>query len=106
MTSWTIPSFSTSNVFLTISMTEMFSNLFGQNEGQGPPGSLSLGFGPGKLPPPMPQSQVSMAGQMPPQLVDEGPPLRKPGAMNEPFYLLRELPGTVGLSLLDCLFAF
>ncbi|XP_042349853.1 mediator of RNA polymerase II transcription subunit 19-A isoform X2 [Plectropomus leopardus] len=33
-----------------------------------------------------------MAGQMPPQLGDEGPALRKPGAMNEPFYLLRELP--------------
>ncbi|XP_033488338.1 mediator of RNA polymerase II transcription subunit 19-A [Epinephelus fuscoguttatus] len=73
-------------------MTEMFSTLFGQNEAQGPPGSSSLGFGPGKPPPPLPQNQVSMAGQMPPQLGDEGPALRKPGAMNEPFYLLRELP--------------
>lgn len=80
-------------------MTEMFSTLFGQNEAQGPPGSSSLGFGPGKPPPPLPQNQVSMAGQMPPQLGDEGPALRKPGAMNEPFYLLRELPGTVGLLL-------
>ncbi|XP_068181146.1 mediator of RNA polymerase II transcription subunit 19-A isoform X1 [Antennarius striatus] len=71
-------------------MTEMFSTLFGQNEVQGPPGSSSLGFGSGK--PSLPQNQVSMAGQMPPQLVDEGPTLRKPGAMNEPFYLLRELP--------------
>ncbi|XP_028314509.1 mediator of RNA polymerase II transcription subunit 19-A isoform X2 [Gouania willdenowi] len=73
-------------------MTEMFSNMFGQNEAQGPPGSSSLGFGPGKPQPPMPQNAVSMAGQMPAQLGDEGPALRKPGAMNEPFYLLRELP--------------
>lgn len=80
-------------------MTEMFSTLFGQNEAQGPPGSSSLGFGPGKPPPPLPQNQVSLAGQMPPQLGDEGPVLRKPGAMNEPFYLLRELPGTVGIIL-------
>lgn len=85
------------NVLFVIDMTEMFSTLFGQNEAQGPPGSSSLGFGPGKPPPPLPQNQVSMAGQMPPQLGDEGPALRKPGAMNEPFYLLRELPGTVGL---------
>lgn len=74
-------------------MTEMFSTMFGQNEAQGP----SLAFGPGKPPPPLPQNQVSMSGQLPPQLGDEGPALRKPGAMNEPFYLLRELPGTVGL---------
>lgn len=74
-------------------MTEMFSTLFGQNEAQGPPGSSSLGFGPSKPPPPLPQSQVPLAAQMPPQLGDEGPALRKPGAMNEPFYLLRELPG-------------
>ncbi|TNM99255.1 hypothetical protein fugu_013819 [Takifugu bimaculatus] len=73
-------------------MTEMFSTLFGQNEAQGPPGSSSLGFGPSKPPPPLPQSQVPLAAQMPPQLGDEGPALRKPGAMNEPFYLLRELP--------------
>lgn len=78
-------------------MTEMFSTLFGQNEVQGPPGSSSLGFGPGKPTPPIPQNQVSMAAQMPPQLVDDGPALRKSGAMNEPFYLLRELPGTVTL---------
>lgn len=76
-------------------MTEMFSTLFGQSEAQGPPGSSSLGFGPSKPPPPLPQSQVPLAAQMPPQLGDEGPALRKPGAMNEPFYLLRELPGTV-----------
>ncbi|XP_077464996.1 mediator of RNA polymerase II transcription subunit 19-A [Stigmatopora argus] len=74
-------------------MTEIFSTLFGPNETQGPPGSSSLGFGPGKPHPPLPQNQVSVAGQMPPQLGDEGPPpLRKSGAMNEPFYLLRELP--------------
>lgn len=80
------------NVLFVIDMTEMFSTLFGQNDAQGPPGS-SLGFGPGKPPPPLPQNQVSLTGQMPPQHGDEGPPLRKPGAMNEPFYLLRELPG-------------
>lgn len=80
-------------VLLQIAMTEMFSTLFGQNEAQGPPGSSSLGFGPSKPPPPLPQSQVPLAAQMPPQLGDEGPALRKPGAMNEPFYLLRELPG-------------
>lgn len=85
-------------------MTEMFSTLFGQNEPQGPPGSSSLGFGSGKPPPPLPQNQVPMAGQMPPQLVEEGPALRKPGAMNEPFYLLREVPGTTNLLLvLYCL---
>lgn len=87
----------TPNVLLALSMTEMFPTMYGQNEAQGPPGSLSMGFGPGKLPLPMPQNQVSMAGQMPPQLGDEGPAMRKPGAMNEPFYLLRELPGNVGL---------
>lgn len=81
------------HVLLQIDMTEMFSTLFGQNEAQGPPGSSSLGFGPSKPPPPLPQSQVPLAAQMPPQLGDEGPALRKPGAMNEPFYLLRELPG-------------
>lgn len=89
---WLFPSYT--NALPTIDMTEMFSTLFGQNETQGPPGSSSLGFGPGKPPPPLPQNQVPMAGQMPPQLGDEGPALRKPGAMNEPFYLLRELPGT------------
>ncbi|KAM9795337.1 mediator of RNA polymerase II transcription subunit 19-A isoform 1-T1 [Neosynchiropus ocellatus] len=73
-------------------MTEIFSTLYGQNETQGPAGSSSLAFGPGKPPPPIPQNQVSVTGQMPPQLGDEGPTLRKPGAMNEPFYLLRELP--------------
>lgn len=81
-------------------MTEMFSTLFGQNEPQGPPGSSSLGFGPGKPPPPLPQNQVPMAGQMPPQHGDEGPALRKPGAMNEPFYLLREVPGTTNMLLI------
>lgn len=100
------PSFSIYiNVFFAIDMTEMFSNLFGQNEAHGPPGSSALGFGPGKPPPPLPQNQVSMTGQMPPQLGDEGPALRKPGAMNEPFYLLRELPGTVTpLYLLSALY--
>ncbi|KAJ0049910.1 hypothetical protein NL108_005212 [Boleophthalmus pectinirostris] len=73
-------------------MTEMFSTLFGQSEAQGSQGSAALGFGPGKPPPPLPQSQVSMPGQMPPQIGDEGPLLRKPGASNEPFYLLRDLP--------------
>lgn len=78
-------------------MTEMYSTLFGPNEAQGPPGSSSLGFGAGKPPPPIPQNQVSMPGQIPPQLVDEGPAMRKSGVMNEHFYLLRELPGTVPL---------
>ncbi|XP_056129840.1 mediator of RNA polymerase II transcription subunit 19-A isoform X2 [Lampris incognitus] len=81
-------------------MTEMFSTLFGQNEAQGPPGSSSShGFGAGKPAPPLPQNQVPMAGQLPPQLGDEGPALRKPGAMNEPFYLLlgNELTGNTNL---------
>ncbi|KAM8848094.1 mediator of RNA polymerase II transcription subunit 19-A isoform X1 [Synchiropus splendidus] len=73
-------------------MTEIFSTLYGQNETQGPAGSSSLAFGAGKPPPPLPPNQVSVTAQMPPQLGDEGPALRKPGAMNEPFYLLRELP--------------
>ncbi|CAG5990621.1 mediator of RNA polymerase II transcription subunit 19-A [Menidia menidia] len=73
-------------------MTEIFSPPFGQNDPQGQPVSSSLAFGQGKPPPPMPQNQVPMTGQIPPQLGDEGPALRKPGAMNEPFYLLRELP--------------
>lgn len=90
------------NVVFVIVMTEMFSTMFGQNETQGPPGSSSLGFGPGKPPPPLPQNQVSLVGQLPPQLGDEGPALRKPAAMNEPFYLLRELPGTIGKALFCC----
>ncbi|XP_061102829.1 mediator of RNA polymerase II transcription subunit 19-B isoform X1 [Conger conger] len=73
-------------------MTEIFSSLYGQNDAQGPPGSSALGFGPGKPPPPPTQNQVSMSVQIPHQLADEGPALRKPGAMNEPFYLLREIP--------------
>ncbi|XP_063045887.1 mediator of RNA polymerase II transcription subunit 19-A [Engraulis encrasicolus] len=73
-------------------MTEIFSTLFGQSETQVPPAS-SIGFGPGKPPPPLPQNQVSMPAQIAPQHGDEGPAaLRKPGVMNEPFYLLRELP--------------
>lgn len=87
------------NVLLAIDMTEMFSTLYGQNDAQGPPRSSSLGFGPGNPPPPLPPNQVPMAAQMPPQLGDEGPALRKPGAMNEPFYLLRELPGKVNISV-------
>jgi len=66
--------------------------MYGQNEAQGPPGSSALGLRSGNPPPPLQQSQVPMTAQMPPQLGDEGPALRKPGAMNEPFYLLRELP--------------
>ncbi|TSK22559.1 Mediator of RNA polymerase II transcription subunit 19-B [Bagarius yarrelli] len=73
-------------------MTEIFS-LYGQTEAQGPSGPSSMGFGSGKpLPPPVPQNPVHMAVPIPHQLVDEGPPLRKPSAMNEPFYLVRELP--------------
>lgn len=74
-------------------MTEIFSTLFGQSEAQGPPGPASLGFGPGKPPPPIQQTQAPVQPQIPPQPGDEGPATRKPGAMNEPFYLLRELPG-------------
>lgn len=74
-------------------MTELYSSLYGQSETQVPPGSSAIGFGPGKPPPPLPQNQVSMPAQIPPQHGDEGPALRKPGVMNEPFYLLRELPG-------------
>ena len=94
-TSWEGPSVFSLDVVLEVVMTEMFSTLYGQNEAQGPPGSTSLGFGPGKPTPPLPQNQVPMPGQLAPQSGDEGPVLRKPGAMNEPFYLLRELPGTV-----------
>ncbi|XP_030224333.1 mediator of RNA polymerase II transcription subunit 19-A isoform X1 [Gadus morhua] len=91
-TSWEGTSVFSLDVLLEIDMTEMFSTLYGQNEAQGPPGSTSLGFGPGKPTPPLPQNQVAMPGQLAPQPGDEGPVLRKPGAMNEPFYLLRELP--------------
>ncbi|KAJ8371863.1 hypothetical protein AAFF_G00299010 [Aldrovandia affinis] len=70
-------------------MTEIFSSLFGQSDGQGSPSSSALGFGPGKA---LPHNQASMAAHIPPQPGDDGPVLRKPGAMNEPFYLLRELP--------------
>lgn len=74
-------------------MTEIFSSIYGQTEGQGPSGPPAMGFGPGKpLPPPVPQNPVHMALPIPHQLVDEGLPLRKPAAMNEPFYLVRELP--------------
>uniref|UniRef100_A0A4W4G614 Mediator of RNA polymerase II transcription subunit 19 n=1 Tax=Electrophorus electricus TaxID=8005 RepID=A0A4W4G614_ELEEL len=73
-------------------MTEIFSTLFGQTDAQAPQGSTALGFGPGKPPPPLPQTQSSVPAQIPPQHGDEGPPVRKPGVMNEPFYLLRELP--------------
>ncbi|TRY98753.1 hypothetical protein DNTS_025492 [Danionella cerebrum] len=73
-------------------MTEIFSTLFGQNDAQPPSGTASLGFVPGKPPPPMPPNQASVPAPMHSQLGDDGPTLRKPGAMNEPFYLLRELP--------------
>ncbi|NP_001070059.1 mediator of RNA polymerase II transcription subunit 19-A [Danio rerio] len=73
-------------------MTEIFSTLFGQNDAQPPSGPAALGFAPGKPPPSMPPNQAPIAAQMPGQLGDDGPLLRKPGAMNEPFYLLRELP--------------
>ncbi|XP_056328730.1 mediator of RNA polymerase II transcription subunit 19-A [Danio aesculapii] len=73
-------------------MTEIFSTLFGQNDGQPSSGPAALGFATGKPPPPMPPNQTPGTAQMPGQLGDDGPSLRKPGAMNEPFYLLRELP--------------
>ncbi|XP_062851408.1 mediator of RNA polymerase II transcription subunit 19-B isoform X1 [Trichomycterus rosablanca] len=74
-------------------MTEIFSSLYSQTEPQGPAGPSAMGFGPGKpLAPPVPQNPVHMAVPMSHQLVDEGPPLRKSTSMNEPFYLVRELP--------------
>ncbi len=74
-------------------MTEIFSSLFGQNDAQPSTGPAGLGFAAGKPPPTMPSNQAPVAAQIPGQHGDEGPTLRKPGAMNEPFYLLRELPG-------------
>lgn len=74
-------------------MTEMFSNLFSQNDAQAPPSSAALGFGPGKPAPPHPQSAAPVPPPLSGQLGDEGPTGRKPGVINEPFYLLRELPG-------------
>lgn len=74
-------------------MTEIFSTLFGHNDVQPPTGQTALGFGSGKPPPPTPPNQAPAAAQITAQLGDEGPTPRKPGAMNEPFYLLRELPG-------------
>lgn len=69
-------------------MTEIFSSLYGQPDSQGPAGPSALGFGSGK--PQGPQNMGPMC--FPHQMVDEGGPIRKPAAMNEPFYLLRELP--------------
>ncbi|KAB5570989.1 hypothetical protein PHYPO_G00219790 [Pangasianodon hypophthalmus] len=73
-------------------MTEIFSTLFGQSDSQAPPSSAALGFGAGKPPPPLPQSAAPVPAQLSGQLGDEGPTARKPGVINEPFYLLRELP--------------
>lgn len=72
----------------SVNMTEIFSSLYGQPDPQGSAGASALGFGPGK--PQVPQNLGSMC--FPHQMVDEGAQLRKPAAMNEPFYLLRELP--------------
>lgn len=74
-------------------MTEIFSTLFGQTDAQPSTGPAGLGFAAGKPPSTMPSNQAPVAAQIPGQHGDEGPTLRKPGAMNEPFYLLRELPG-------------
>ncbi|XP_026856298.2 mediator of RNA polymerase II transcription subunit 19-B [Electrophorus electricus] len=74
-------------------MTEIFSSLYSQSETQGPSGPSGMGYGPGKpLPPPVPQNTIHMSVSIPHHFVDDGPQLRKPTAMNEPFYLLRELP--------------
>lgn len=78
-------------------MTEIFSTLFGQSDAQAPPSSAALSFGPGKPPPPLPQSSAPGPPQLSGQLGDEGPTARKPGVINEPFYLLRELPGKLDL---------
>lgn len=80
-------------------MTEIFSTLFGQSDTQAPPTSAALGFGPGK--PPLPQSATPVPAQLSGQLGDEGPTARKPGVINEPFCLLRELPGKLD-DLLVC----
>ncbi|MBN3292297.1 MD19B polymerase, partial [Polypterus senegalus] len=56
-------------------MMDNFSSLFGQTDSSGPPG-----FGPGKATQPVSQQQVGEDG------------VRKQGVINEPFYLLRELP--------------
>ncbi|XP_056312706.1 mediator of RNA polymerase II transcription subunit 19-B [Danio aesculapii] len=69
-------------------MTEIFSSLYGQSDSQGPAGPSALGFGSGK--PQVPQNMGPMC--FPHQMMEEGGPVRKPAAMNEPFYLLRELP--------------
>lgn len=69
-------------------MTEIFSSLYGQPDSQGPAGPSALGFGSGK--PQVPQNMGPMC--FPHQMMEEGAPVRKPAAMNEPFYLLRELP--------------
>uniref|UniRef100_H2ZU02 Mediator of RNA polymerase II transcription subunit 19 n=1 Tax=Latimeria chalumnae TaxID=7897 RepID=H2ZU02_LATCH len=63
---------------------ENFSSLFGQAEPPPPPAS-SLGFGAGKPPGPV---------SVPPP--DDGS--RKLSALHEPFYLLRELPGSTELT--------
>ncbi|KAA0722117.1 Mediator of RNA polymerase II transcription subunit 19-B [Triplophysa tibetana] len=71
-------------------MTEIFSSLYGQPDPQGPGGASAMGFGPGK--PQVPQNLGSMSFPHQMVSVDEGAQLRKPAAMNEPFYLLRVLP--------------
>ncbi|XP_062856985.1 mediator of RNA polymerase II transcription subunit 19-A isoform X2 [Trichomycterus rosablanca] len=78
-------------------MTEIFSTLFSQNDTQGPPSSAALGFVPGKPPPPVGQNAAPGPGQLSGQFGDEGPAPRKAGVMNEPFYLLRELPVCVSV---------
>lgn len=83
-------------------MTEIFSTLFGQSDAQAPPSSAALGFGPGKPPPPHPQSAAPVPPQLSGQLGDEGPTARKPGVINEPFYLLRELPGKLDVMISCC----
>lgn len=79
----------TANV-ISVNMTEIFSSLYGQPDPQGPAGASALGFGPGK--PQVPQNLGSMSFPHQMVSVDEGAQLRKPAAMNEPFYLLRVLP--------------
>lgn len=81
-------------------MTEIFSTLFGQSDAQAPPSSATLAFGPGKPPHPLPQNATPVPAQHSGQLGDEGPTARKPGVINEPFYLLRELPGNLNALVL------
>ncbi|XP_058874853.1 mediator of RNA polymerase II transcription subunit 19-B-like [Acipenser ruthenus] len=71
-------------------MIDNFSALFGQSEPSGPPGSSALGFGSAKPPTQAPNQVPLLSVPMQQHAGEEG--LRKAAAMNQPFYLLREMP--------------